>query len=156
MRGSIDSDSSVLPYLNKLHEVSGMIHIINLDHFFFLDEEDSEEDDDDDDEDEEESTEESTKMEVDSKQKQKKTEETPKTAVRNIQTLNFLSFNRTYLGMSGLFYFKRRQINFVSSPQLNVVKYMYWRAIQAEVKLTLFRFSCVISGGFSSIHVNKV
>lgn len=77
----------VLLYLNKLHEVSGKMHVIHLDHiFFFLDEEESEEDDDDDD-DEDESTEESTKVAVDNKQKQKNTEETPKTAVRNVQTL---------------------------------------------------------------------
>jgi len=79
----------VLLYLNKLHEVSGKMHVIHLHcrpYIFFLGEEESEEDDDDDD-DEDESTEESTKMEVDNKQKLKKTEETPKTAVRNVQTL---------------------------------------------------------------------
>ena len=48
------------------------------------DEEESDDDDDDDDDDDEEgeSTEESAKMEVDVKPKQKKPEETPKTAVR--------------------------------------------------------------------------
>lgn len=61
------------------------MHIIHFIHFLTEDEEDSEEDDDDD-EDEEESTEESTKMEVDVKHKQKKPEETPKTAVRYVQT----------------------------------------------------------------------
>lgn len=86
---------TVLPYLNKLHEVSGKMHISHLNHFFFLDEEESE-DDDEDDEDEDESTEESPKMEVDNKQKQKKTEETPKTAVRTVQTLIILLFNRTF------------------------------------------------------------
>ena len=58
--------------------------------FFFSDKEESEEDDDDDD-DEGESTEESTKMEVDTKQKQNKTEQTPKTSVRNVQI--FLLFH---------------------------------------------------------------
>ena len=66
----------------KLHEFLQVF-------FFFSDKEESEEDDDDDD-DEGESTEESTKMEVDTKQKQNKTEQTPKTSVRNVQT--FLLF----------------------------------------------------------------
>ena len=60
------------------------VHGIHLVHFL-SDEENSDEDDDDDDEEEE--SEESAKMEVDIKQKQKKTEETPKTAVRNVQTM---------------------------------------------------------------------
>ena len=66
------------------------VHGIHLVHFL-LDEENSDEDDDDDDDEEE--SEESAKMEVDIKQKQKKTEETPKTAVRKCSDNGCLSFN---------------------------------------------------------------
>ena len=57
------------------------------------DEEESDESDDDE-EDEEESSEEATKMELDVKPKQKKPEETPKTAVRYLQSLIVYYINR--------------------------------------------------------------
>lgn len=84
------------------------------------DEEESDKEDDDD-EDEEESTEESTKMEVDVKPKQKKTEETPNTVVRYLQKFTVCHYSTKAFGWEG-----NKKANFLSKLLISTCLYIMY------------------------------